>query len=147
MKGYKANDGFNAMQEDILFMESSLADGITDRSSDMFGIGGFISGGEVSINGSDPNKVNLTVGVGYDSNGERFSFTSQTGMTIPDLTGGNNYILASYDNFDDTPVADPVYGQLQNTRTQEQTLITIKSTFTQGDLDPSGNPYTLNPKP
>jgi len=142
MKGYKANDGFNAMQEDILFMEASLAEGITNRSSDLFGIGGFISGGVVSINGSDHSKVDITAGVGYDSNGERFSFISQTGLTVPDLAGGNNWVLVSYDNFDDTPVSDPVYGQVQNTRTQEQTLITIKATFTQGDLDPSGNPYT-----
>jgi len=140
MKGYKANDGFNAMKEDFDFLQGSLQEGIKYRSKDMFGVGGFISGGIVTPNGVNPDNIDISAGIGYDANGERFFFSAQSDIVMPYLPG-NNYVLVSYQNYDDTPKADPTFGTLQNTRTQERAIIAVKPTYAPGDLDTYGNPY------
>jgi len=140
MKGFKWNDGYNMMKEDGEFMQDSLQEGTKNRSKDLFGIGGFISGGIVTPNGVNPDNIDITAGIGYDANGERFTFTSQSNLVLPFLPG-NNWVLVSYQTYEDTQKADPTFGTLNDTRVQEQFNIEIKASFTQGDVDSLGNPY------
>lgn len=141
MKGSILNDGYNYYKEDHDFEQTAKEVAIKSRSKDLFGVGGFISGGIVTVNGGDPDKIDISSAIGYDANGERFSFPTQTGVTIPDLLGGDNYVLVSYQNYTDTPKADPVLGVNNDTRTQETYNIEVKATYTPGDVDVYGNPY------
>jgi hypothetical protein len=108
------------LKDDLEFDRDAKEDAVRDRSIDLFGVGGFISGGDTTINAIDPDKIDVAAGIAYDSNGERIDITpAQTGITISDLTGGINYIYALYVNTTDTAVANPLTGVSTDTRTQE----------------------------
>ena len=140
MKGTAFNNGFDLLLEDLTFEQVAKENAIRNRSSDQFGVGGFILGGQPSVNGANAALVDLTRGVGYDSRGERFSFLAQSGIVVP---SGTSYIVVAYQNTTNTPQADPIYGIILNTRTQESSVVSVLSSWTQGATDTNVNPYVI----
>lgn len=138
-------DEQDALGEDLAVGPDSAEANIENRSKDLFGIGGVAAAGQgvVSINGGNANKIDITAAVIYDSRGRRISFASQTAISLADLTGGNNYVLVSIPNYEDTPVQNPISGSTENSRKKDTYSIQVKTTFTQGDTDTDGNPFVV----
>jgi hypothetical protein len=75
--------------------------------------------------------VDVSAGIAYTSTGERINFPGQAGILVPDASsGGTDYILLQYSNFQDTPVAHPVTGVIYDTRNQDQFSIIVSATLT-----------------
>lgn len=131
----------DALSDDLDFTSDSVESAVENRSKDVFGIGGFISGGIVSTNGMDPDRIDITSGIVYDSRGRRITFTVQTSVGLIDLTGADNYVLVSIPRIEDTPVFNPINGVVENTRIKDTFNIEIRLSFTPGDNDVDGNPF------
>lgn len=147
MKSTAFFDGQDVLKEDLEFDGNGVRERVLENAADGFGAtagfpsGGFVSGGATTPNGGDPTKVDIAAALGYCADGERFNLSPQTAVVIPNLVGGNNYVLISYTQFQDTPVSHPVTQVVHQTRNQELTSIVVLSTFTPGDANGQGHPY------
>lgn len=138
-------DEQDLLSDDLEFDVDATQGAVENRSKDQYGDGGFFfdPDGVVTANIANPGtKIDITTGtVIYDSRGRRSSFPQQIGIPLINIVGGNNFVLVSIPNFDDTPVQNPVSGDNFNTRKHDSFNIEIKPTFTQGDVDGAGNPF------
>jgi hypothetical protein len=147
MKTTAYYDGQDVLEDDLQFDGDGVRERVLDNASDVFGensgftSGGLVSGGAVTVNGGNPLYVDVTEAMGYCADGERFDLTAQTAVVIPDLTGGNNYLVASYTQFQDTPETHPVTSVIYNTRNQEQVQLVILSSYTPGQVNGQGHTY------
>lgn len=134
----------DVLSTDLDFGENSTEAAVENRSKDLFGVGGFISGAVVTPTvGFEGTKVDISAAVLYDARGRRMTFTTQVGVPLINIVGGPNYVLVSVPNFQDTNVTNPVYGNVEKTRQHDTFNIEVKATFVQGDTDIDGNPFVV----
>lgn len=140
-------DGQDVLTDDLQFDADGVRERVLDNASDFFGTnggfmsGGLVSGGVVTVNGGNPLEVDVAALMGYCADGERFNLAAQTAVVIPDLTGGNNYLVISYTQFQDTPETHPVDSTIYQTRNEEQTQLVILSSYTPGQVNGQGHTY------